>query len=327
MKHITILIPDGQNNLSSMVGALKILTRANQYQQVQSGKSQVKITLAGLSKEVILHDGWFSVHPERLSKIKKTNLIIIPSMNHNFVEGIELNKKMIPWIIRQHGDGAEIASICTGAFLLASTGLIDGKECATHWSAGKEFKSMFPNVNLVSDKIITHENRIYTNGGAFSFLNLILYLVERYFDRQTAIYCSKVFQIDPERHSQSPFAIFSGTKDHDDAEIRKAQAILEKSGSKKISVPDLASRLAVGRRNFDRRFKKATGTTPVEYLQRVRIEAAKNSLERSSKTVSEVMYDVGYNDAKAFREIFKKISGMSPGDYKKRFNKTIQPRE
>jgi transcriptional regulator GlxA family with amidase domain len=309
MKHITILIPDGQNNLSSMVGALKILTRANQYQQPQGGKSQVKITLAGLSKEVILHDGWFSVHPELLSKIKKTNLIIIP------------------WIIRQHGAGAEVASICTGAFLLASTGLIDGKECATHWSAGKEFKSMFPKVNLVSDKIITHENRIYTNGGAFSFLNLILYLVERYFDRQTAIYCSKVFQIDPERHSQSPFAIFSGTKDHDDAEIRKAQAILEKSGSKKISVPDLASRLAVGRRNFDRRFKKATGTTPVEYLQRVRIEAAKNSLERSSKTVSEVMYDVGYNDAKAFREIFKKISGMSPGDYKKKFNKTIQPAE
>jgi transcriptional regulator GlxA family with amidase domain len=325
MKHVTILIPEGENNLSSMVGSLKILTRANQYQETRGHKQQIRITLAGLSNKVILHDGWFSVHPQLLSSVRRTDLIIIPSMNHNFVKGIELNRRMIPWLKRQHGNGAEIASICTGAFLLASTGLLDGKQCATHWSAGRAFQSMFPDVDLVSDKIITHENRIYTNGGAFSFLNLVLYLIERYFDRETALYCSKVFQIDPERHSQSCFTIFSGTKDHDDVEVKKAQTILEKSGAQKISVPDLASRLAVGRRNFDRRFKKATGTTPVEYLQRVRIEAAKNSLERSSKTVSEVMYNVGYNDAKAFREIFRKITGMSPGDYRKKFSRTIQP--
>jgi transcriptional regulator GlxA family with amidase domain len=323
MKHVTILIPEGENNLSSMVGSLKVLTRANQYyREMRGNKQQLKITLAGLSNEVILHDGWFSVHPQSLSSVRRTDLIIIPSMNHNFVKGIDLNRKMIPWLRRQHGSGAEIASICTGAFLLASTGLLDGKECATHWSAGKAFQSMFPAVNLVSDKIITHENRIYTNGGAFSFLNLILYLVERYFNRETALYCSKVFQIDPERHSQSCFTIFSGTKDHHDAAVKQAQTILEKSAADKISVPDLASRLAVGRRNFDRRFKKATGTTPVEYLQRVRIEEAKNSLERSSKTISEVMYDVGYNDAKAFRDIFRKLTGMSPGDYRKKFSRT-----
>jgi transcriptional regulator GlxA family with amidase domain len=322
MKHITILIPDGENNLSSMVGSLKILTRANQYQERIGRKPQVKITLAGLSKEVVLHDGWFSVHPQLLSGIRKTDLIIIPSLNHNFEQGIELNRKMLPWIISQHRRGAEIASICTGAFLLAATGLLNGKRCATHWSAAKHFKTMFPEIELVDDKIITHENGIYTNGGAFSFLNLILYLVERYFDHQTSIYCSKVFQIDPERHSQSCFSIFSGLKDHDDTAVRKAQVILEKSGSKKISVPDLASRLAVGRRNFDRRFKKATGTTPVEYLQHVKIETAKMRLERTSKTVSEVMFEVGYNDTKAFREIFRKITGMSPGDYRKKFNKS-----
>src|SRR5205085_11445501 len=173
-----------------------------------------------------------------------------------------------------------------------------------------------PKVNLQTDKLITDEYGIYTNGGAYSFLNLIVYLVEKYYDRQTAIFCSKVFQIEIDRQSQSLFTIFTGQKLHGDEMVQQAQAYIESNLQDKISVEHLSSRFAVGRRNFDRRFIKATGNTPVEYAQRVKVESAKKSLETSRRTISEVMYDVGYSDVKAFREIFRRLTGMSPLEYR-----------
>jgi len=175
-------------------------------------------------------------------------------------------------------------------------------------------------VDLKEEKLITAESGIYTNGGAYSFLNLAIYLVEKYYDRQTAIYCSKLFQIDMERHAQSSFAIFSGQKKHNDEAILKAQSYIEKNYQDKISIEFLSTKLSLGRRSFDRRFIKATGITPLDYLQRVKVEAAKKSLESTRKTVNEVMYDVGYNDAKAFRDVFSRVTGMSPVDYRGRYN-------
>jgi len=198
--------------------------------------------------------------------------------------------------------------------------LLDGKTCSTHWAVADNFRTMFPNVNLQTDKLITDENGIYTNGGAYSFLNLMIYLVEKYYDRQTAIFCSKVFQIEMDRQSQSAFIIFKGQKLHGDEMVKNAQTYIENNLQEKISVEHLSSRFAVGRRNFDRRFIKATGNTPVEYLQRVKIESAKKAFETSRKTINEVMYEVGYSDVKAFREVFRKITGMSPVEYKRKYN-------
>lgn len=175
----------------------------------------------------------------------------------------------------------------------------------------------------MTDSLITVEPGIYTNGGAYSFLHLVLFLVERYFDRQTAIYCSKVFQIDMERASQSPFHIFQTQKKHGDELISRAQVYIEEHLSEKISFEQVASDMAISRRNFDRRFIKAVGNTPVEYLQRVKIEVAKSTLEKGRKSIFEVMHEVGYSDDKAFREVFKKITGLSPLDYRARFNKEV----
>lgn len=205
--------------------------------------------------------------------------------------------------------------------MLAATGLLDGKTCSTHWNAADAFKRLFPNVDLHTDKLLTVEQGIYTNGGAYSFLNLMLFLVEKYFDRQTAIFCSKVFQIDMDRTSQSPFSIFQAQKNHGDELIGKAQNYIEENLAEKISFEHLASKLAVSRRNFDRRFIKATGNTPVEYLQRVKIESAKRTLEKGRKSIFEVMNDVGYSDDKAFREVFRKITGLSPLDYKAKYSR------
>lgn len=323
MKYITIVVPDGTgNNLSSIVGAYKIFTRANEYWKSSGKKELYTIEVAGVSKKVDYYDGLFSVKPHKnIAAIHSTHLVIIPSLNHDYLKAVKHNKLLIDWISEQYKQGAELATICTGAFLLATSGLLDGKSCSTHWAAANTFRTMFPKVNLQTDKLITDENGIYTNGGAYSFLNLVLYLVEKYYDRKTAIFCSKVFQIEMDRNSQSAFIVFSGQKMHEDEVVKKAQVYIENKLDEKISIEDLSARFAVGRRNFDRRFIKATGNTPLEYSQRVKMEAAKKSLETSRKTINEVMYDVGYLDVKAFREVFRKITGISPLEYRKKYNK------
>ncbi len=277
--------------------------------------------MAGLVTELKSDVGFFSVYPVNIKEIKKTDLLIIPSVTNYYDDAIKKNKELIIWIREQYKNGAEIASICTGAFLLAATGLLEGKTCSTHWNAAADFKRQFPNIDLHTDKLLTVEQGIYTNGGAYSFLNLMLFLVEKYFDRQTAIFCSKVFQIDIDRTSQSPFHIFQTQKNHGDELVDKAQTYIEENLSGKISFEELASKLAISRRNFDRRFIKATGNTPVEYLQRVKVEVAKSTLEKGRKNIFEVMNEVGYSDDKAFREVFKKITGLSPLDYRAKYNK------
>jgi len=245
----------------------------------------------------------------------------VPALSGDLKQALEANKAFMPWIIEQYENGAEVASLCIGAFLLASTGLLDGKKCSTHWIYANEFREMFPEVTLVDDKIITEEQGLYSSGGANSYWNLLLYLVEKYTDRQTAIFASKFFAVEIDRKSQSPFIMFNGQKRHEDEPIRKAQEYIENNITEKITIEELAGMFAIGRRHFERRFKKATNNTPVEYMQRVKIEAAKKQLETSRKNVSEVMYEVGYSDTKAFRTVFKKITGLSPVDYKNKYNK------
>src|SRR5690554_1268508 len=186
---------------------------------------------------------------------------------------------------------------------------------------GRRFRHMFPDVKLLPYKIITDEDGIYTSGGAYSSLNLILYLVEKFAGREMAILTAKVFEIEIDRASQSPFMIFNGQKEHEDEPIKRAQEFIENNYQDRITVDQLADKFAMGRRNLERRFKKSTSNTVIEYIQRVKIEAAKRSLETSRENVNEVMYSVGYSDTKAFRTTFKKITGISPLEYRNRYNK------
>ncbi|TXJ26808.1 MAG: helix-turn-helix domain-containing protein [Chitinophagaceae bacterium] len=321
MKHLTILVPRGQNNLSSVIGPYKIFCAANNFSKQTRKKEVFKIQVAGVSGTENLYGGLFSIHPEvKATDIRKTHLIIIPSLSFgDYPLLIKKNHELSKWIKEQYKKGAEIASICSGAFLLAASGLLNNKNCSTHWMVEDTFKEMFPGVRMVTDKILTDEHRLYTNGGAFSFLNLVLYLVEKYYDRETAIYCSKVFQIDISRHSQSPFTMFKGQKNHNDELIKRAQLLIEQSFSELTTIDDLAKMLSLSRRNFDRRFMKATGNSPFEYQQRVKIEVAKKAFEISGKTPKEVMYLSGYSEMKVFREAFKKVTGITPLEYRDKF--------
>lgn len=322
MKHISILVPRGAVALSCIEGPFILFNKVNEFSQGMGMQPLFQVQLVGITKDTQVYDRLFRVSPDTTTTdVAKTDLIIIPAVNGNMNEVITSNKDFFPWIKKQHERGAEVASLCVGAFLLAATGLLNGKKCSTHWSAVANFKQLFPAVDLVSDKIITDENGIYSSGGANSFWNLLLYLLEKYTNREMAVLFSKYYEIEIDRFSQSPFIMFQGQSGHNDEPVKKAQEFIEKNVADKISVEDLASKFAIGRRNFERRFKKATSNTPVEYIQRVKIEAAKKSLEVSRKNVTEVMYDVGYSDTKAFRTVFKKITGMSPIDYRNKYNK------
>ncbi|MBC7866766.1 MAG: DJ-1/PfpI family protein, partial [Gloeobacteraceae cyanobacterium ES-bin-316] len=284
MKHISILVPLGHTSLPNIDGTLQILTEVNTFRVRMQQAPVFKVQLVGLSKEIRQRNGLYTVVPDCLiNEVSKTDLIIIPAMHGNLEEAMKENAAFIPWIINCYNKGAEIASFCIGSFFLAATGLVDGKQCATHWVAANQFRQMFPKVNLVDDKIMTAQDGIYSSGGAYSFLNLLVYLVEKYAGRETAIFIAKAFMIDIDRSSQSPFMIFEGQKTHDDEPIKKAQEFIENNFTEKISVNELAGKFAIGRRNLERRFKKATCNTIAEYMQRVKVEAAKKSFENSRK--------------------------------------------
>jgi transcriptional regulator GlxA family with amidase domain len=322
MKTISIIVPNGAAALSCIEGSYKAFTIANDF-LVQKGKEPVfNVQLVGLSKEARVYDNFFKVHPDfTISEVKKSDLVIIPAVNGQWDEVIEMNKEFFPWIKQLHQAGAEIASLCVGAFLLASTGLLSGKKCSTHWLGENDFRNRFPEIELVSDKIITDEQGIYSSGGAISFWNLLLYILEKYTDRELAVLIAKYFEIEIDRFSQGSFIMFRGQKEHSDEPVKKAQEFIESNFQEKLSVEQLADMFAIGRRSLERRFKKATNNTVVEYIQRVKIEAAKKSFETSRKNINEVMYDVGYNDTKAFRTVFKKTTGLSPVDYRNKYNK------
>jgi transcriptional regulator GlxA family with amidase domain len=306
-------------------GTHQVLSRVNEH-LAKSGKAPIfEIQLVGLQKDTTIKKGLFKIYPDVLIReISHTDLIIIPAVHGDFEKILSANEDMLSWIVTQYKEGASVASLCIGAFLLAQTGLLKGRNCTTHWEFANDFRRMFPNINLLENKIITDEKDIYTSGGAYSWLNLILYLIEKYAGRDMAITCSKGFEIDIHRNNQSPFIIFSGQKDHEDEDIIKVQNFIEANIQSKIPVGELANMLSLGRRNLERRFKKATGNTVMEYVQRVKIEAVKKSLESSRLNVNEAMNRVGYTDAKAFRIIFKKVTGFSPLQYRSRYNREFE---
>lgn len=323
MKNIAILVPETAV-VEAVADPRYMFTAINEFLKSQGQSALFNVQLVGLTKEVKLMDGLFTIHNDAVLKTaRKPDLVIIPAISGNLEHAVKLNKDFLPWIEQQYKNGAEVASLCLGAFILASTGLLDGKKCSTHWLFANEFRTMFPNVNLVDNKIVTEQNGVYTSGGANSYWNLLLHLVEKYTNRELAILASKFFVLDIDRKTQSPFSIFKGQKIHEDEEIKKVQEFIEENHAVKISVDELCEKFAIGRRTFERRFKKATNNTVAEYMQRVKIEAAKKQLETGRKTVNEVMYEVGYNDTRAFRELFKKITGLSPVEYRNKYNRDV----
>src|SRR5699024_5250074 len=322
MTHVSILIPRGHTSLVNIVGTHQIFNMVNDIRADMGKPAVFEVHLVGLEKEVPQSTGLFSASPDcLLEEVEETDLIIVPAIHDDPRKGYERNQAVEPWIIDQYRQGAEVASLCVGGFYLAETGLLDGKHCPNNWMHADTFRQMKPQVNLVDEKIMTEEDGIYTSGGVYAFTDLLLHLIEKYAGREEAIMASKAFSLDISRDNQSDFIIFKGQKDHKDDKVRKAQQFIETHYQEKIHVDRLAEQLAMSRRTLERRFKKATRNTVTQYKQRVKVEAAKRDLETSRKNVSQVMYDVGYSDTKSFRNLFSRITGLTPVEYRNKYNK------
>jgi len=258
-----------------------------------------------------------------IEQITQPDLIIIPGFNGESKAILEKYGAAVHWIREMNKSGTEIASMCVGSFFLAEAGLLNGKTATSHWASTDEMQLRYPLVQVKSDRVITDQDGIYTGGGAFASLKLILYLIEKFCGRETVLGVSKQFSIDIAPAGQAHFAVFTGQHQHDDDEILRSQAYIEQNYSTNISIDQVSALTNTGKRNFIRRFKAATNNTPIEYLQRVRIEAAKKALEDKNLPLNELLNITGYEDIKTLRMVFKKMTGLSPRDYRKKYTRDV----
>jgi transcriptional regulator GlxA family with amidase domain len=319
MKHVSIL-PLYDATLTSIDSSHQLFSRVNDFMRYQGKPPFYDIEIVGLTKNTASSNGLYTINTDKtIDQITKTDVIVLPLLCGNFKRAIEENEHYTDWLVSQYHNGAEIVCLCVGSFYLASTGLLDHKKCAVHWAAKNEFADLFPTINIIEDTIITDENGIYTCGGGYAYLNLLLYIFEKHLGRDISILASKMFEIDIERKSQNPYMIFTGQKKHGDETVLKVQSFIELNPAETYSIDALCIQFGVGRRTFERRFKKGTGNSMLEYMQRVKVEFAKKQLELGRKTVNEIMYETGYNDPHAFRNVFKKYTDLTPVDYRKKY--------
>ncbi len=322
MKKITILALD--NSLSSSItGTMDIFSQAGLTWNFINGIKpkpffQVEIVSREGRPVNCLNQLKIQSHGPA-EDVKKTDVIIISSF-FNF-STLDSDKSLLQWLNHHHENGTTIAAICTGSFFLAKTGLLDGKTATTHWGFANTFKSMYPEIHLLPRNLITDEGSLLCSGACNSYIDLSVYLIERYCGNRTAVECSKALIHDFGRDSQAPYVVFHRSINHRDKDIAAVQEFMEKNLEKPYQPETLANRFGMSRRTFERRFKNATGHTPLNYLQQIRVEKAKHQLETSTYSFDEIAYKTGYEDSGFFRKIFKKYTGLLPNQYRSRFQR------
>jgi transcriptional regulator GlxA family with amidase domain len=261
---------------------------------------------------------------ESIATVRRSDIVVIPALDPDVEEHLARNRDVVPWLQRMYLTGADVASVCTGAFLLGEAGLLDGRAATTHWAFQELLARRHPRVEILPQAILVDQGRVLTAGGATSFLNLALHLVERVFGVEVARASSKMFLIDMNKAPQSAYAMFSSQKLHQDQDILRAQSMIERHAGRTPTIDRLAREVAMSPRTFVRRFRQSTGNSPREYIQRVKVEAAKRALE-SGERVSAVAGVVGYADAAAFRRLFARLTGLAPADYRARYGPSAAP--
>ena len=318
-----VIIPVFKNCVSaSVVGMMDMLTLTeNFYHHLPLQKKRwFRVELVSLTEDKKVNNNGFEITCDvTLSECEEADLVIIPAMVGDFASLIQEHSAFIDWLKIQHEKGTVLCSTCSGAFFLAATGHLDGREATTSWFASAAFRALFPRVKLMDEKIIVDNGRSITSGATMSFQNLCIYLIEKYYGTEIGNYAAKMFLVEKGKASQLTYSIFNAQKDHADDEILKTQHFIEKNAGEKISVLQLAQDSAMAERTFIRRFKNATGNTPSEYIQRVKVELAKNLLENETYSVKEICYETGYEDQTYFRSVFRKFTGQTPAKYKKQF--------
>ncbi|MNK14846.1 HTH-type transcriptional regulator CdhR [compost metagenome] len=323
MTQVALLLTN-RYRLLSVAAILDVFDTVNSYYEANGEEPLFKLNVLyaeNSNNQIPVFDNHI---PQPLKSVNEHDLVLIPAFaSSDLAVAIQENLEFLPWLRKQHQNGVEIASFCTGAFLLGASGLLNGKSATTHIHASTSFAASYPDVFLRANEVVTCDHGIYTSGGATSTFHLLLRLIHNYGNREIAVRMAKVFAIDMNRGQQSYFGTFIPSKDHGDELVTQTQLCIENLYNKAATVDDILQQIPASRRNIERRFKMATGNTMIEYLQKTRIEVAKKLLEQTNQSILEIMLNSGYNDLKAFRQLFKKSSGMTPKDYRDKFKARV----
>jgi len=323
MQRVTILALDHAIT-SSVMGTMDIFGQVGVTYNFSMGAAPeplFDVEIVTLNGEPVSGFNKTQIVPHRsAAEIQGTDLIVISSFIE--IETLSTCKAGIPWLRRHFEKGATIAAICAGSFFLAETGLLDGKRAATHWGLADEFRRRYPRVRLDPNLLIADEGRLLSSGACTSYIDLAVYLIEKFHGRTVALQSSKAMLHDFSRTSQTPYIVYQPRKDHGDTKILGIQDQMERSYDQEFDADRIARSNGMSRRTLERRFKAATGDTPLAYLQRTRVEAAKQLLETGLQNCDEVAFRVGYEDSGFFRKLFIKHTGLRPSDYRLKFRRS-----
>ena len=322
MKEITVLLLD-QMFSSTATGPMEVFRHAGSLWNILTGTQltpSFHVTTASAHGRPVNCDGGIQIRPNgSLQDVGKTDLIFVPTTGLSIEDVVERNPLIVPWLKRRSGRGVEVASVCSGVGLVAAAGLLDGKRATTHWGLAERFREMYPRVKWMPEFMVTEDRGFYCGGGVNASLDLSIYLVERYCGHEIAVQTAKALLIETPRAWQSGFAIVPLKTDHTDDGIASAQEWMHTNFAKTFPLEDPARRVGMSIRNFVRRFKQATGDSPLVYVQKLRVAAAKRMLESRHRTVQEISDAVGYQDIAFFRALFQRHTGVSPSAYRDRF--------
>lgn len=324
MPHITCLVLEGCL-FSGTAGLMDAFSIANLWQRSiaqEDAGPLFETEIVSVDGKPVTARGDIRLQPQRaMGAVGKTDVILVPPLLPNLGPPPDGIDDVLNWLIDHYRRQTLIGAMCTGTFLLAETGLLDGRRATTNWQYARMFQRRFPRVRLQPEKVMTEDSGLICSGAATSFFQLALHLIDAFGSEDLARNCAKALLVDPNRESQAPYAIFDFPRHHGDAGVLQAQRVMESRYAEPLAIDDVAREVGISPRHFKRRFKQALGEPPLGYLQRVRIEAAKQKLERSRTPVSEITWQIGYADTSSFCRLFKKTTGLSPRDYRERFGR------
>jgi transcriptional regulator GlxA family with amidase domain len=322
MIDVTVLFLD-ETFSSTAVGPMEVFRHAGSLWNILAGERQTPrfhVTTASADGKAVNCDGPIQITPAAaIQDIRKTDLIFIPTTGLSVDDVVERNAPVVPWLKRWRKRGAEIASVCSGVGLVAETGMLDGKRATTHWGLAERFREKYPRVHWMPELMVTEDHGFYCGGGVHAALDLSLYLVEKFCGHDIAMQSAKAMLIETPRAWQAGFAVVPLKTEHSDNAISSAQDWLHENFHRVFPLDAPARRVGMSLRNFVRRFKQATGDSPLIYLQKLRIAAAKRLLESDHRTMQEVSDAVGYQDVAFFRALFQRHTGVSPSAYREKF--------
>jgi len=308
---------------STAVGPMEVFRHAGSLWNLLAGKQQTprfRVTTASVNGKAVDCDGFIQIKPNAaIDDIRKADLIFIPTTGLSIDDVVERNAPVVPWLKRWHKRGAEIASVCSGVGLVAETGMLNGRRATTHWALAERFREKYPKVKWTPELMVTEDHEFYCGGGVHAALDLSLYLVEKFCGHDIAMQSAKAMLIDTPRAWQAGFAVVPLKTEHNDNSISTAQDWLHENFHRPFPLDAPARRAGMSLRNFVRRFKQATGDSPLTYLQKLRVAAAKRLLENNHRTIQEISDAVGYQDVAFFRALFQRYTGSSPSAYREKF--------